>query len=494
MRTVFAIILLLCSLDLYSQLRGNNLAELQIGNVPGSEPSDLITHYNRLNLLYSYKFIRASLRYEHFVHPQQEKEYYKPTQYNLSYRKKGLELEIGHFDETLGNGLLLRSYEIPAAILEDQAYRIKQGFYRDIRGLLASYNHKYFKITLLRGRSLLNTLPPTFDAKDRRIDLSEAVQLEGRLKSQNLGLILMRNHNSGDREDFISVFMKGSLSGNLAYNFEIAREFNDPGLFNINKTSSYALYGNLNYSFRSLGISLEYKDYNNFFLGSGINDPPTLIREHGYRVLNRSTHVPDLSDESGFQLETYYTFQNANLLTLNIARTKNDFFRTFIFQEYFLEFEARFRQFDVMRLFLDYSSDPLRSEDNRYSGGFLYELLLKSFRGISLQGEYQYIERKLTSVSSIHNFVLTGSVYKPSSWSVSLNIESSTDPLQTALLDDPDRKVRYWPGISGSYHINKDNILTLFAGQRRGGPACTSGICYEVLDFEGVEFRLATKF
>jgi hypothetical protein len=34
----------------------------------------------------------------------------------------------------------------------------------------------------------------------------------------------------------------------------------------------------------------------------------------------------------------------------------------------------------------------------------------------------------------------------------------------------------------------------LFAGERRGGTACTSGTCYEVLAFRGAELRVLTRF
>ena len=34
----------------------------------------------------------------------------------------------------------------------------------------------------------------------------------------------------------------------------------------------------------------------------------------------------------------------------------------------------------------------------------------------------------------------------------------------------------------------------LFAGERRGGTACTSGTCYEVLAFRGAEMRFLTRF
>ena len=37
---------------------------------------------------------------------------------------------------------------------------------------------------------------------------------------------------------------------------------------------------------------------------------------------------------------------------------------------------------------------------------------------------------------------------------------------------------RHWMGLDTKYKINMRHTITLFAGQRRGGPACTSGICY----------------
>jgi hypothetical protein len=495
MRIAVLILFLVHSLDLKAQLRGNNLNELQLGNIPGAEPSDLITNYNRLNLLYSYKNINTSLRYEHFIHPELEKEYHQITQYNLNYRNKGIELQLGHFNETLGNGILLRSYEIPGSVFEDQAYRIRQGFYRDLRGFSAAYDHKYFNIKLLRARSLLNLLPPTLESSDRRPDLSEAIQVGGRLFRQNIGIIFMRNHNSGVREDYGSVFMKGFVLNAISWNLELARQLSDPSLFSIDENSSYGIYGSLNYSLGNLGLSLEYKNYQNIFIGSGISDPPTLIREQSYRVLNRSIHVPELSDESGIQTELYYSFSNGKLLTFNYARTKNELFRDFIFQEFFIEYETGFREYDVFRVFLDYSQDPLRLEDHRYSLGFLLETLGNNNWGTIVQAEYQYFDRQVSDIQTVHNSVLIASVYVPSLWTLGLNFEFSTDPVQTALIPEAaEREYRLWPGISGSWQVNSENKLTFFAGKRRGGPACTSGICYEVLDFEGIEIRLSTKF
>lgn len=494
MKNLLFISFLVFSLKASSQLNVNNFNEIQIGNAPGDEPSDLITNYDQLNLLYMYKNIRGSIRYEHFIHPDLQKEYHRITKYNFNYRKKGLELQIGHFNETLGNGILLRSYEIPASVFEGQAYRIRYGFYRDLRGFSASYNHKFFNIKILRARSLLNLLPPTFQESERRPDLSEAVQLGTRVFSQNIGLILLRNHNSGTEEDFASIFINGYLFNALSYNMEYARELNDPSYFKTNGESSFGFYGSLSYTAGSFGLSLEYKDYQNISFGSGISDPPTLIREQSYLVLNRSTHIPLLDDESGFQTEIYYSFAGGDLITLNYAYTKNQLARDYIFQEYFAEYEHGFSEYDVLRIFVDYSRDPIRLENDRYSGGFFIESLTGKNLGISFQGENQYFKRELSESQTVNNAVFIASTYMPSKWSVAVNLEASTDPLQIALLPEPENKnIRLWPGISGSWQINSDNKLTFFAGQRRGGPACTSGICYEVLDFEGIELRLTTK-
>ena len=110
--------------------------------------------------------------------------------------------------------------------------------------------------------------------------------------------------------------------------------------------------------------------------------------------------------------------------------------------------------------------------------------------------EYQYIEREFVEKDLMHNGVVILGVSNSSKLSVSMVLEMSNDPYLTDRPDTGELEagMRYWPGLEASYRINPTNTLSLFAGKRRGGPACTSGICYEVLDFEGVEIRLKTKF
>ena len=493
---LFLILFLGLPVEVFSQLRGNNLYEYQLGNVPNEEPAGLSTHYDMLNLLYTYGKLTGTVRYEQFVHPEQQKEYYRLSQYSLSYRDRGLDIKLGHFNETLGNGLLLRTFEIPSSIFEDQAFRIRQGFYRDLKGFKAGYTHKLFNIKLVRGRSLLNLIPPGYDESLRRPDLTEAIEAGTRIFSRKVGIIIMRNTNDGKSENFISFISSGKVAGDLTYSFELADRFGNNDKTWFTDETSYGIYASLNYSIGSLGISLEYKNYHDMFIGAGISDPPTLIREQAYRLLNRSTHIPELSDESGYQAEIFYGFPGGDFLTVNHSLTVNEIGNRFIFQEYFIEYQFALPSSEVLKLFADYSSEPLRLENNRYSGGIVYEPVFTGGSGMLFQFEYQYFRRRDFLDASVSNAVAVINWHRSDRLGIGISYELSTDPFMTdkASTLEIERGTRHWAGLDLSYRINKANRLTLFAGERRGGPACTSGICYEVLNFRGVELRLVTKF
>ena len=493
---ILLILPLFYSAPVLSQLTGNTVSEFQGGNIPDSEQQDLTTLYNRTNLKYKYKKLTLGLRYEMFLNPDKGKEYYDLSGYNLRYKDQGLEIKLGHFNETLGNGILLRSYEIPGSIFEDQAYRIRYGFYRDLRGALVSYNHKYFRLKVLKASSLVNVLPPTLEDKDRRTDLTDAIELESRILNQRIGVIFMRNTHFDNIEDYSSFFLAGNFLSRVAYRFELAKGLDQSPFGDFGDGSSYGIYGNLNYSQKGFGVSIEYKNYKNIFIGSGISDPPTLIKEQSYRVLNRSIHVPDLTDESGIQTEMFFNLRNDNTLVINYAGTKNELYRDFFFHEFFVEYQHALNKSGQLRFFLDYSKDPFRLEDNRYSGGIYFEGNGFKETGMSIQTEYQYFQRSSFLSEKVSTMVLIYSLYKSGEWALNLNYENSSDPIQTDLSStaDIERGRKHWFGIDATKEINRKNKLSLFAGTRRGGPACTSGICYEVLDFEGVEIRLTTKF
>jgi len=217
-RAYIVLLLQVSAIHIHGQLTGNNLFEYQLGNLPYTEPKSLSSPYNQLNLGYRYKGLKAKVRVEHFLSQNEGNSYFSSSQFQVSYRKEKLELKIGNFNETLGNGLLVRGYEIAGSVFEEEVYRSRYGFYRDMLGFSAKYSGDIWYFHALRGKSLVNILPPTSPPEERRIDLVEGMETGISLYSQTLGLILMRNSNPFDEEFFYSLLFSGSLKGSFSYN------------------------------------------------------------------------------------------------------------------------------------------------------------------------------------------------------------------------------------------------------------------------------------
>ncbi len=364
-------------------------------------------------------------------------------------------------------------------------------------GARAAYSGDVFRIKALYGKPLINVLPPTLDRKDRRHDALYAVNPGLSLGQHNLDLNYMMNALPGGNRHYSSIQFMGTLPLDITYNTELAAEMGTGQELFFSDDSRHAAYASLSWSGMNAGALIEFKDYSRFFLGSGFNDPPNLVKEHSYKVLNRATHISLLGGERGFQAEFYYRFEMGQVITLNTSRARNETPKVFVFSEYFAEFFTPFGESATLKLFADYSSNPLRGEENRYAAGGIWETSITGRWSGLLEAEYQYFEREFATPPAVHNTVVVAGISKGSKFSASITWESSTDVFET---DNPetffevetDRK--NWIGMDIKYRFGTRHTLILFAGSRRGGPSCTSGICYEVPDFSGTEVRLTSKF
>lgn len=490
------IILLLGSLAMKvkAQLSGNNLMEVQLGNIPDQEPQYPKTIYDQFNLQYQWKGFRAFSRLEQFYSTLPSVNNYTTlTQYSLNFNHHGWQAKLGNFYETLGRGLLLRGYEIKGSVFEDRIYRVRQGFYKDVRGAFVRYGNSWFEAKALHGKSLAGQLPP--DHQDNRTDLVSAGELTFFIKDQRLGGIYLENENPGSKSRYLSFHLGGNLSDQIDYYSELAHQLNDGSNFlSFDNSSSYGAYFSINYSTTRLGVSLEWKDYHNFLVGSGLADPPSLVKEHSYKLLNRSTHIGELLDERGIQLEVYCRLNEKSRLTLNHSRGENNFLEAYRFQEYFVEWYSDFTVLQI-QTFFDYSIDEYKQENKRIAGGFYFTRPLPKRWSVKLETEVQQIHRSFGSSATFHNYYMGLIVGKSSKFSTALVWEFTNDALAADLAStEKVEEKRHYSGANFSYKPNSKNSLQLFAGQRRGGPACTSGICYEVLDFTGLELRWTKRF
>ena len=474
------------SLHVHAQFSASNLAEFQRGNLPGSEPADLLTFYDQLDLHYRYNAFRFSGRLEQF-HAANENpyEYIRLSQLSVSYRKKGLDIKLGNFYETLGRGLLLRGYEIKNSVFEDRIYRSRQGFYKDILGVSATYRSKRWQVKTLWGSTLNNQLPVPHP--DRRLDVVAGSEITYRFKNISLGGIYLNHQLNEVTSHFASIHFEGNLGQTLSYYGELARNISaNTKLQSFPDNDRYGMYFNLSYSYQNFGASFELKNYHHFTIGSGIADAPTLVKEQSYRLLNRSTHVAEFLDERGYQFEAFYQTANQTFFTFNHALALNHFGNSnFRFYEFFLEGYLP-KDHWQLKTFVDFSTDEFAYEKKRIATGAYYTYTFPNGWSTSIETEIQSIMR---TPDRFTNAYLGMIVSKSTKFSAGLVYELSTDPF---LLENG-KALKSFPGLTASYRINPKNNLQLFAGSRRGGPACTSGICYEVLDFKGIELRYTLK-
>ena len=461
------------------------MGEFQYGRLPNDSTS-VAKIYDRIITNYSFGRFKTRAVVEGFEKGVQEEDYLKLSQFSVRFKKSPFELEVGNFYETIGRGILLRSFEVPGAILEDHSFRSRHYFHRDMLGVNARYRRSKTDMKIIYGKPLNYVFPPTIEKERRRPDEIAAFYIDYSLGKQTLGAAIMNHTNGIHSDNYLMMNASGSFLKSLSYYTEIAKNTSDHKLGDFTRNTPYGIYTNLNFSANRLGISFEYKNYNRFVIGAGINEPPAGIKEHTYSVLNRSTHVLQPENERGFQFELFYTFLENSILTLITSLAHNKQPNTeFTFKEYFAEYG--FVLFDIIdtKFFIDFADDPFKLEHQRLSIGLNanWEMLTRSSAEIGYQN--QRFERLSQRVE---NHVLSLDFKYSPKLSTNILYEYSNDPFLT------NGEFATWLGTGMRYKLNRKNNLQIFVGNRRGGPTCQAGVCYEVLDFKGVELRFSSRF
>lgn len=459
---------------LFAQVNGSFLSEYQLGNIPKTLPKNLSTNYARLNLNYEYKNLSFRSMSELFFSQNTGTSYVFPSQISLQYKTKNVEIKLGNAYESIGRGNILRSYEIPSSILEDKVFRSRSYFYKDILGGSFKYSTDKFSLKLLGGKPLDNLIPPTESLQNRRTETVFAINPELKFKKIKIGSGLMNYANLQDKDKLYLTNYASFGFGKSTIYLELSNQ--------LKVSNSYALYAGFSFSSGDFGGAIEIKDYKNFLIGTGINQPPALVREHIYRVLNRSTHVLLPQNEIGLQAEFFYTKDN-HQITFNQTIAQNDFSKKTLYAESFLEYQFSNDNGETFKTFIDYTQDEFKNEKHRISLGAQRDFSIKS-KKLKAEIELQTFSRQN---SQIINQVYGLTFFPINNLNVSPILEVTNDPFQT-------NNTRYFLGVYARYVIKSKYTLQAFLGERRGGPACNAGICYEVLDFKGMELKGVVRF
>jgi hypothetical protein len=471
---------------------GLNRVEYQVGNLPEEIPQSRTSLYNQLNLNYRNAGLSAGIRAEIFNVDQSENAYTQISQKYIRYKTGNLQIQVGNFYEMLGKGLLMRAFDIPGVTYEDRATRERYGFYQDIEGISLRYRTDFVEAKIINGYPLMRTQPPTRNRKTRRPDLVQGGEFNLRLhQNARPGILYLREDSDRRRREFGGFNLSGSDLLGISYYAEYVQDLSGSNdRFALGQKSSHAFYSSLSYFYKWISLSLEYKDYHDFTLG--YNEPPSLVKEHFFTLLNRKTHAVEPLDERGFQLETMFNLYDLNTSTLNLARSVSEVGGfEYEFYEIYVDINFYPDALSNLKAFVDLAQDEIKAEYDRYTLGGSYEREIFNLWNIMFDLQTQWYDVRFRfnpdAGYSAKNDLAGITLSRSPDLSVGFVVERSNDRFEVA-----DNKYQYWPGYFVSYNYNQHVDLSLFYGQRRGGNACTGGICYEVQPFEGIEFRMTT--
>ncbi len=482
----------------FAQISGSNSLEYQIGNLPDVSPANRSSLYNQLNLFYRQDNLLAGTKIELYKTADQQNSYSEFSQKFLRYRDENLQIQIGNFYEVLGRGLLLRAFDIPGAVFEDLAARQHYGFYQDIEGISLRFNSELVQAKVLHGNPLDRTKVPSLSKKERRPNLVQGAEININAHDNfNPGILYLRQEYNSSITEFGGFNAFGSNDLGIQYYIEYVQDLDENNkAFKLGTNSRHAFYSSINYSYEWFNVSAELKDYHDFTLN--FNEPPSLVREHSYTLLNRSTHAVQPLDERGFQLESILNIGSFNTVTLNIANAVNNIYSDKnTFWEYYADVNYYLSDNTLFKGFIDWSEDPLVNVFSRKTLGAALEKDITSLwsAAINLQSQHYDIAYKYNPSANYtgQNNLAAVSVSHAPDFSFAVIMEMTDDLVETGRDFNPDlHKFKYWTGYNISYQYNQKNNFSLFYGKRRGGSACTGGVCYEVLPFEGIEVKISS--
>ncbi len=459
---------LLQSLPLQAQPQLSTLSEIQLGNLPDSTPTNLRTLYHQFNFGYMHDDVRIGLRAEAFGSSASGRSYGEVLQRFASYRRGALQATLGHFYTIVGSGLLAHAFELPGVITEERSSRRRYQLVNDLDGIHVRYSQPWGNLQLLRGTPVNSDLPPGLQDTARRQGTIQGGTLMLRPRSYlDTELGLLHYDVGGQREVGASLSARLRLTTLLAslgltdvvadaFGEYAQREPSASRFLSLDRDLSRALYLSTTVTAGAWGFSLEFKDYRDFALIQ-INNPPPLIREHAAHLLNRITHDVLADDERGIQGEVSYTSSGG-----------------------------------YVQLFVDFNRNQILDDQRHRVVGSLWTWAASPHYTLELDAQFQDVDRRFGQAKYPYtNFYVQLAFQRASGLSAALQLERSTDILATGA--DPSGTT-WWHGLHLDADLGSAHQLSLFAGQRRSGLACTSGTCYEILGFEGVELRLHNRF
>jgi len=500
------------------QVRASNLLLYQAGRDPGTESDTRTELFDLFDLEYARGDWRVGLRAESF-RPSRDagfvpSAYDEITRKFVDWRGEGIHLRVGSGYATLGRGLLFRAFELTGVVQDAPFPESKYVDSRDLEGFVLEVDRGPVRATLLSGDPVRYPEIPHGvdpDVLQRRLGSVSgghaAIRphrgLEigaGYLRTESIGAAGLEELGSGDLtlrlSPLVSALRGAGIEASvyLEYAGRSWRPFSDG--FDTGDETPHALYTATELSYGRWGLSYETKDYRDFAIG--VNDPPNLVPEMRQHLLNRMSHFLLQENERGHQLSVMGALPGDWTVQLESARAENEIVVT---REYALDFiglESPVQGATRFEVHAATGRDEVERITWHRTAGVAVERDLGDMLALQVALEYQKATRETFGEEDrFENIFCSLGVSRAGLGSASLVAEFSNDPDEkddALTFDVVETEPRRWLGAYATVLIDTGHEATIFAGERRGGTACTSGTCYLVPDFRGVEMRVSSRF
>lgn len=496
------------------QIAVSNILEVQNGNTPFVTPEDRVDVYDQLNVDYATGDVRLGVRFETNRNSEDALTYDALTQRYAEWSDAHVRVRVGNVYAILGRGLVHRSFELTGVVRDQPGFRARYGFSRDVDGVLVEGARGILRATAIAGTPNGGEFSPgteeAFGLERYRGQLAGGQIRLDPVSEVGVGAAYARFSPNGDvQRHTSSVFVEADPVGTWSdhellvpvYVEYAADDVTFGEFFDLDTGPDrpHALYASANVLWRRLALSAEWKDYVNF--QKGTNDPPSLVREHAFALLNRNTHVLEASDETGFQLEGTATWPGKGTLVANLSRSDGaQAGRPVRFEERYLEIAATPARLPALEatVFLADGKDEFVAVAERHVVGVGGSVRVTPRWSVAADVERQRATRRFVSglTERWTDLYASLSVSVANVGSASVVWEHTNDPVEEDPADfaSPGVEARDFIGVALSGSLSARHEVRVFAGERRGGIACTAGTCYEVPAFTGIEARLTSRF
>ncbi len=503
------------AIDAGAQVSASNLLEARAGYDPFdfSQAKDRYGLYDGLDLGYFGSGARIGLRFETARNSQGQFEYGALTRRFAEWKdgdaNAGARVRAGNFETILGRGLIHRSFEVPGVVLDPPGEDSPYAFTRDVDGVLLEGHAGPVAARALAGSPNGGVQSPAVERLggtpryEGSIAGGQLVYSPGR--GAELGAAYLASHvNSGvtdTRQELASGFVALDplralgTAGGAALPLYVEYAQSNAGLrdwfrLRTGDDTPHALYASANLIAGRFALAGEWKDYRDFRLGT--NDPPSLVREHGYALLNRNTHILNATSEQGFQLEGTATAPAWGSITLNRSRSDGRLgSRATRFEESYAEVHVPGEAPAPWNATLFYARGRdtftfIRSSEVLGGAG-----TWRATEDWSLTLDLERRTARRVPDTGLRDEYVAANVQRAGLGSLGVVWERTSDPLE-ATPERPDDPRVFLSGVMTA-RLSARQEASLTVGSRRGGLACTAGTCYEVPAFRGVEVRLTSR-